>query len=121
MSKDKEVTKIDKILNILIEFGPIDYFEIARRLENIEEHYVKICLSRLEKRGDIERIEGTYPVIYRAITAKALLFKLHQIMIKKTEFIKDLNSRDKYYLTLIKNKIDEYSSNDLFDSNLPGF
>ncbi len=81
-------TKIEKILDLLINKSkPLTINDIALAL-NIDRNNLRVYLNTLTNDGRVKRVNEKRPFEYRANTAKALLKGLHLIMNDKMDFTK---------------------------------
>lgn len=99
------MTIISDILNIL-EKETLTSSKIAERLQ-LRKTNLYPKLSRLKQENRIETINGKIPHEYRAITNKALLSKLHSIMMDKMEPSGNLTDDDIYFIQLIEERLED--------------
>ncbi|GAH53273.1 unnamed protein product [marine sediment metagenome] len=99
-----KITKIDKILELLTE-RELTSLEISTKL-GIDKDILYPKLSRLDKENRTMRTNDKKPYKYIAITPKALLKQLYDIMDKKMKPISSLNEIEQKSLTKIEEMIE---------------
>lgn len=99
-----KITIINKILELLTE-SELTSLEIAIKL-GIDKDILYPKLSRLNKENRTMRTNNKKPYKYIAITPKALLKQLYDIMEKKMEPISPLNEIEEKFINKIVEMIE---------------